>query len=74
MVYHSSNYAAAFLVVTLLWSCSVLCQGLSSSFYKYGVTEGDNILPKAQEAGDVIDLKGREFVFYGKSHSKLIVS
>ena len=70
MMYHSSK---AILVVTLIWSCSALCQGLSASFYKYGGTE-DSVLPKAQEAGDVIDLKGKEFVFYGKSHNRLVVS
>lgn len=70
MVYQA---AAALLV---LCSCSVLCQGtgLSSTFYKYGATEGDNVLPKAQEAGNVINLKGAQFVFYGKSHSKLVVN
>lgn len=44
-----------------------------ADFYKFGVDEGDATLPKSEDAGVMITLKGAPFRMYEKSFTELSV-
>lgn len=43
-------------------------------FFKFGVSEGDSTLVKAEDAAVMVTLKYAPFMMYGKSYFKIVVS
>ena len=42
-------------------------------FFKFGVSEGDSMLVKAEDAAVMITLKNAPFMMYGKSYFKVVI-
>jgi hypothetical protein len=60
--------AAAGLLLLLPMAASL------PEFFKFGVSEGDSTLVKAEDAAVMITLKYAPFMMYGKSYFKIVVS
>lgn len=71
MVTDNCCFVKIILVGSLLVLPMVACL---PEFFKFGVSEGDSTLVKAEDAAVVITLKYVPFMMYGKSYFKIVVS
>ena len=68
--------AATWCVVKVVLAAALLLLPMvacSPKFFKFGVSEGDSTLAKAEDAAVMITLKYAPFMMYGKSYFKIVV-
>ena len=68
--------ANSFLIKAALATVLLLlpmADSLLPEFFKFGVSEGDLTLAKAEDAAVMVALKYAPFMMYGKSYFKIVV-